>query len=66
LLVATAGDWGNDEPTQAGTVRAVDTARGTELWRVSVRAAVRALAPVAGAVFAVLVDGTVVKLADAA
>jgi hypothetical protein len=44
----------------------VDTARGTDLWRVSVRAAVRALAPVAGAVFAVLVDGTVVKLADAA
>jgi outer membrane protein assembly factor BamB len=66
LLVATAGDWGNDEPTQAGTVRAVDTARGTELWRVSVRSAVRALAPVAGVVFAVLVDGTVVKLADAA
>lgn len=66
LLVATAGDWGNDEPTQAGTIRAVDTARGTELWRVSVRAAVRALAPVAGAVFAVLVDGTVVKLADTA
>lgn len=66
LLVATAGDWENDDPTQAGTVRAVDTARRAELWRVNVRAAVRALAPVAGAVFAVLVDGTVVKLGDAA
>lgn len=66
LLVATTGDWANDEPTQSGTVWAVDTARGTALWRVILDAAVRAIAPVAGAVFAVMVDGTVVKLADAA
>ncbi|MFC5365953.1 PQQ-binding-like beta-propeller repeat protein [Salinirubrum litoreum] len=65
LLVGTAGDWANDEPTQAGTVRAVDATRGEELWRVRVRSAVRALAPVADAVFAVLLDGSVVKLSDA-
>lgn len=64
LLVATAADWGNDQPTQAGTIRAIDTTRAEELWRVSLRSPVRALAPVADAVFAVLRDGTVVKLAD--
>lgn len=64
LLVATAGDWGNDEPTRAGTISAIDTRRGTELWRVGVPSAIRAIAPVADAVFAVLLDGSVVKLAD--
>lgn len=64
LLVATAADWGNDRPTEAGTIRAFDASRAEELWQVSLRSPVRAVAPVAGAVFGVLLDGSVVKLAD--